>query len=193
MPKVIALILAAGRGSRFGSDKRVARLADGRSLLAASVERAQQVFSEVHVLLRNEDDPQALGLAASTRLIRCAEADQGMGHSLAAGIRALAGQDADAIAVLLGDMPWISANSLQKLCEQAAPERIVYPLHDDQRGHPVLFGRAFWPQLLNLMGDQGARELLQAHVSACHGIALADPGVLRDVDRPEALLDASVL
>lgn len=188
MPRVIALMLAAGRGRRFGSDKRVARLADGRSLLAASVERAQQVFSQVHVLLRVEDDPQALGLAADCQVIRCAEADQGMGHSLSAGIRALAGQDADAIAVLLADMPWIRTDSLQLLREQATAERIVYPLYDGQRGHPVLFGRAFWPQLLSLTGDQGARELLQAHGPACHGVALSDSGVLRDVDRPEALL-----
>ncbi|TIH09893.1 nucleotidyltransferase family protein [Pseudomonas leptonychotis] len=188
MPKVIALMLAAGRGSRFGSDKRVALMVDGRSLLAASVERAQQVFSQVHVLLRAEDDPQTLGLAADCQVIRCAEADQGMGHSLAAGIRGLAGQDAEAIAVMLGDMPWVSAHSLQQLCDQATPERIVYPLCEGRRGHPVLFGRAFWPQLLNLTGDQGARELLQAHAAVCHPIVLDDAGVLRDVDRPEALL-----
>jgi molybdenum cofactor cytidylyltransferase len=188
MPRVLALLLAAGRGRRFGSDKRLARLPDGRGLLAASAERALQVFEEVHVLLREEDDPQTLGLATDCQVIRCAEADQGMGHSLAAGIRALAGQDADAIAVLLGDMPWISANSLQQLCEQAAPERIVYPLYDGKRGHPVLFGRAFWPQLLNLSGDHGARELLHANAAACQAVVLADSGVLRDVDRPEALL-----
>jgi len=188
MSKVIALMLAAGRGRRFGSDKRVARLADGCSLLAASVERAQRVFGEVHVVLRGDDNPQALGLPAACRIIRCSDADQGMGHSLAAGMRALAEQDAEAVAVLLGDMPWIRTDSLQQLCEQATPERIVYPLYDGQRGHPVLFGRAFWPQLLSLTGDQGARELLQAHGPACHGVALSDSGVLRDVDRPEALL-----
>jgi molybdenum cofactor cytidylyltransferase len=189
MAKVIALMLAAGRGTRFGSDKRLARLPDGRSLLAASVESALQVFAEVHVLLRPGDDPQALGLPVACRIIRCHDSDQGMGHSLAAGIRAMAGQDAEAIAVLLGDMPWIRADSLQLLCSHAAAERIVYPRYDGQRGHPVLFGRAFWSQLQALNGDEGARALLQANASACHGIVLHDPGVLRDVDRPEALLE----
>ena len=187
MPKVLALMLAAGRGKRFGSDKRLARLPDGRSLLAASVEQALQVFAEVHVLLRDEDDAQALGLPAACRVIRCSEADQGMGHTLAAGIAVLLGRDAEAVAILLGDMPWISADSLQRLCSQAAAERIVYPLHDGQRGHPVLFGRSFWPQLQTLRGDQGARALLQANPGACHGIVVDDPGVLRDVDRPDAL------
>ena len=187
MPRVVALLLAAGRGRRFGSDKRLARLPDGRGLLAASAERALQVFAEVHVLLRDEDDAQALGLPAACRVIRCQDADQGMGHSLAAGVRGLAGCEADAIAVLLGDMPWVAADSLWQLCQQAAGERIIYPLYDGQRGHPVLFGRVFWPQLQALRGDEGARALLQAQAAACQGVALADPGVLLDVDRPQAL------
>jgi molybdenum cofactor cytidylyltransferase len=188
MPRVLALMLAAGRGTRFGSDKRLARLPDGRSLLAASVEQALQVFAQVHVVLRVDDDAQALGLADACRIIRCSDADQGMGHSLTAGMRALAGQDAEAIAVLLGDMPWVAADSLRQLASQAAAERIVYPLHGGQRGHPVLFGREFWPQVQGLRGDEGARALLQTNPDACHGIVVDDPGVLRDVDRPEALL-----
>jgi molybdenum cofactor cytidylyltransferase len=188
VPRVLALMLAAGQGRRFGSDKRIALLADGRSLLAASVERAQQVFGVVHVVLRAEDDPQALGLPDTCRIIRCHDADQGMGHSLAAGVGALAEQDADAIAVMLGDMPWVAAHSLQSLRRQAAAERIVYPQFDGQRGHPVLFGRVFWAHLQRLGGDEGARAVLLANPAACHGVVLDDPGVLRDVDRPEALL-----
>lgn len=188
MPKVIALMLAAGRGMRFGSDKRVARLADGRSLLAASLERAQQVFAEVHLLLRPEDNLETLGLPADCRVIRCAEAGQGMGRSLAWGIQALAGSDAEAIAVLLGDMPWIAAASLQQLCAQATAELILYPLYQGQRGHPVLFGRNYWTQLQTLQGDKGARGLLQANPMACYGIELDDPGVVQDVDLPQALL-----
>jgi molybdenum cofactor cytidylyltransferase len=188
MPKVIALLLAAGRGRRFGSDKRVARLADGRTLLAASLERAQQVFDEVYLLLRPEDDPEALGLPGDCRVIRCAEAEQGMGRSLAWGIQALAGSDAAAIAVLLGDMPWIAAASLRQLCAQADAELILYPLYQGQRGHPVLFGRAFWTALQALQGDQGARALLQTHGASCRGIQLDDPGVVQDVDLPQALL-----
>jgi len=90
--------------------------------------------------------------------------------------------------VLLGDMPWVAADSLWQLCQQAAGERIIYPLYDGQRGHPVLFGRAFWPVLQTLTGDEGARALLQANPAACQGIVVDDPGVLRDVDRPETLL-----
>ncbi|MCO6059547.1 nucleotidyltransferase family protein [Pseudomonas sp. MOB-449] len=187
MPTVPALILAAGFGTRFGSDKRRATLPDGRTLLAASLARAQAVFDEVHVVLRPEDDPVELGLPQGCNIILCAEAGQGMGHSLAAGARALAGGEGEAIAVLLGDMPWIAESSLRALVAKAAPNRIVFPVHHDERGHPVLFGRNFWPELQTLTGDEGARRVLRAHAAAWVAVGVEDPGVLRDVDSPEAL------
>jgi molybdenum cofactor cytidylyltransferase len=187
MPNVPALILAAGFGTRFGSDKRRATLPDGRTLLAASLEAAQRVFEEVHLVLRPEDDPAALGLPAGCSIIRCIDAGQGMGHSLAAGARALSASPAEAIAVLLGDMPWITESSLRAVLAKVSSGRIVFPVHHDERGHPVLFGRAFWPELQQLTGDEGARRVLRAHASAWVAVGVDDPGVLRDVDSPEAL------
>jgi molybdenum cofactor cytidylyltransferase len=187
MPQVPALILAAGFGNRFGSDKRRATLADGRTLLAASLARAQAVFDEVHLVLRPDDDPATLGLPPDCNIILCEDASQGMGHSLAAGARALAAGEGEAIAVLLGDMPWIAESSLRALIARAAPRRIVFPVHHDERGHPVLFGRYFWPELQRLTGDEGARRVLRAHASAWVAVGVDDPGVLRDVDNPEAL------
>lgn len=187
MPTVPALILAAGFGARFGSDKRRAALADGRTLLATSLEAAQRVFEEVHLVLRPEDDPAALGLPAGCSIIRCDDAGQGMGHSLAAGVRALSERPAEAMAVLLGDMPWIAEDSLRALVGKAAAGRIVFPLYQGERGHPVLFGRVFWGELQHLTGDEGARRVLRAHASAWVAVGVDDPGVLRDVDSPAAL------
>lgn len=183
----IALILAAGVASRFGSDKRRAELADGRTLLAASLEGARRVFDEVHLVLRPEDDPVALGLPEDCSIILCEDAGQGMGHSLAAGVRALSTGRADAIAVLLGDMPWIAESSLRALLARADAARIVFPVHQGERGHPVLFGRKFWAELQQLTGDEGARRVLRAHASAWVAVGVDDPGVLRDVDSPAAL------
>lgn len=187
---VLALVLAAGQGRRFGSDKRRALLADGRPLLAATLAQAQSQFVRVFVLLRDSDDAQALGVPAGVEVLRCADAEaaQGMGHSLAAAVRALQGHAGNAIAVLLGDMPWVRGETLQALAMQARTQRIVFPQVAGERGHPVLFGRAFWPQLQQLGGDSGARALLAAQPQACFAVAVDDGGVLRDVDTPAALL-----
>lgn len=185
--EVLCLVLAAGQGRRFGSDKRLARLADGTTLLAASVARAREAFAEVRVVVRAGDTPASLGLPAQQRLVHSLDASLGMGHSLAAGVAAARNSTARAIAVLLGDMPWIAADTLERLAAMATPEAIVFPLYDGQRGHPVLFGRAFWDALAQLDGDQGARRVLQAHRPAWCEVPCDDPGVLRDVDTPAAL------
>ena len=185
--KVVALVLAAGSSVRFGGDKRRATLADGRSLLVHSVERACSVFSDVRVVLREGERGADLGLPSECRIIASPDAGLGMGHSLAAGAASLIDSDAQAVAILLGDMPWIAPATFGQLISAAGASAIVLPQHDGQQGHPVLFGRDFWPALSCLMGDEGARSVVKAHPASCIRVEVQDPGVLQDVDRPEAV------
>lgn len=185
--EVVALVLAAGQSRRFDGDKRRALLPDGRCLLNASIEQALQVFAEVWVVLRPEDAPEVLGLPHGIGIIRSELAERGMGHSLASGIRALNRSSACAVAILLGDMPWIAASSLLALTAAADPQRIAVPCYAGMRGHPVVFGRHFWPQLALSQGDEGARAVIKAHTSVCDTVHVDDPAILRDVDRREDL------
>lgn len=184
---VAALILAAGQGVRFGADKRRATLPDGRSLLAHSVERALAVFDDVCVVLREGERAEDFGLPVGCRVIHSPDAALGMGHSLAAGAESLSDSKALAVAILLGDMPWITPTTLRQLADAATASTILFPVHDGQRGHPVLFGREFWQELMLLTGDEGARAVVQAHRDRCVTREVDDAGVLRDVDTPDAL------
>ncbi|WP_248920172.1 nucleotidyltransferase family protein [Pseudomonas entomophila] len=184
---VVALVLAAGQGSRFGADKRRALLADGRSLLQHSVERALAVFDEVRVVLRAGEQGEDLELPAGCRIVASPEAGHGMGHSLAAGAASLDDCAAEAVAIVLGDMPWVQAQTFRHLIEAASATAIVVPRHQGQNGHPVLFGRSYWPELAQLAGDAGARSVLQRHRQHWRVVEVSDAGVLRDVDTPAAL------
>ncbi|EGB97302.1 MULTISPECIES: nucleotidyltransferase family protein [Pseudomonas] len=188
---VVALVLAAGSSVRFGGDKRRALMADGRSLLVHSVERACAVFDEVRVVLRAGERAEALGLPSACRVISSVDCAQGMGHSLAAGAASLADCEARAVAVVLGDMPWVAPATLGLLARQAGASTIVLPWHAGRQGHPVLFGRDFWPALAQLQGDEGARSVVKAHPESCVRVHVQDVGVLQDVDRPEALSSPS--
>ena len=86
--------MAAGRSRRFGdTDKRLAVLPDGRSLLASSCALARQAFADVRVVLREADDPVALGLVdPALRLIRAPHGEAGLGASLADAFLALVQQ-----------------------------------------------------------------------------------------------------
>lgn len=197
--RVTALVLAAGCARRFGSDKRRARLADGSTLLGATLSRFLPCFPEVAVVLRPSDDPAAFEIPAGVTVIRTGEGPfedaGGMGDSLAAGAAWMVARgESDALAVALGDMAWVSGDTLSRLTAAAGDARIVRPVssatdRDGLRfGHPIIFGRRFWPALAALSGDEGARRLLKRHASACVDIAVPDEGIHADADRPETLL-----
>ena len=185
--EVVGLVLAAGRASRFGTDKRRARIPDGRTLLEASLANAAEAFNELLLVVRDGDTVTDLRLPPQVRTIYTPLAERGLGASLAAGAEALASHPAKALAVLLGDMPWIRPETCAQLIGAASASHIVQPHHDGQPGHPVLFGRAFWPALRELDGDEGARSLIRRYHAHYLQVDVVDPGILLDVDRPTDL------
>lgn len=182
-----ALLLAAGYGRRFGSDKRTADLG-GASLLGSSLALPCSMLDEVWIVVRPDDRPSELGLPEHVNVVQHADTALGMGHSLAAGVRRLSHESgADCLALFLADMPQIRRATLATLLALASPTRIVVPTCAQRRGHPVLFGRAFWAPLCELSGDQGARSVLARFADAVELVETDDPGVLLDVDLPQDL------
>jgi molybdenum cofactor cytidylyltransferase len=192
--------MAAGFSRRFGdTDKRRAPLADGNTLLGHTLRQLLPAFTasasdcRLLVVIRADDDPAALGIPPSCPTLTAANAVQGLGASIADAVRAVqqAPQWAsiDSLAILLGDMPAVQPSTLQQLLEQSGPQRIVRPHHDGRPGHPVLFGRAFWPALAALSGEAGARQVIEANRSALISVAVRDHGILLDIDTCEQLAD----
>lgn len=185
--QAIALVMAAGHSQRFGADKRRAKLADGRTLLAASVALAEQSFAETWVVLREEEAPAELGITDTLNVIHAPAEDIGLGISLATAFSRFIALEhpAPAVAVMLGDMPWLAPATCRRLAAHADPHLILRPRHGGRGGHPVLFGRDFWPRLSRLRGDQGAREVLIENPNACRFIDVDDPGIHQDIDLPQ--------
>jgi molybdenum cofactor cytidylyltransferase len=116
----------------------------------------------------------------------------GLAGSLAAGIAAVPA-DADGALVCLGDMPFVAPADIDRLIAAFSPadhRLIAVPTHAGRQGNPVLWARRYFPELLALSGDQGAKPLLSRHVDAVVEIAMPGEGVLRDFDTPESLAGA---
>jgi len=190
-----AIVLAGGFGSRFGGGKLTAPWRDGRlidgALAAAFAAPARSVTVVTGADLAVEGAARAaagrLGEAGRLSVIHAADHAEGMAATLRAGIAALS-PDSAGVFVFLGDMPRVPPAVLPRLAEAlAAGAQAAAPVFNGQRGHPVLFGRALFPGLLALTGDEGARNVLRALGPALAQIKAPDDGVLFDVDTPEQL------
>lgn len=184
---IVGILLAAGRGSRFGSDKLLHPLADGTPMAVAAAHNLRPACDRLIAVLRPGSEVLAGLLAAEDcETVICPDADAGMGHSLALGVRASAG--AAGWIVALADMPFILPSSHQSvadgLCSGAS---LAASEFDGRRGHPVGFAGQWLDQLSALTGDQGGKSILEAHRQELLLCPVADPGVLRDIDRPADL------
>jgi molybdenum cofactor cytidylyltransferase len=192
--RVVGILLAAGRGSRFGGDKLIAPLRTaalgvpaGTPLGVAAARNLVAALPDSVAVVRPGDDALSRLLAATgVRLVECASADDGMGTSLACGVAAAA--DADAWVVALADMPWIDPATIVKVADALrAGANITAPALRGRRGHPVGFSRHHHAALAALTGDLGARGVVEANTANIVQIDSDDAGILADVDRPQDL------
>ncbi|AUM71078.1 nucleotidyltransferase family protein [Pseudomonas fluorescens] len=186
------IILAAGSGSRFrqvaGPDKDKL-LADctGRDGAVRSV--IEQVLVnlpaslEKRVLVTSPERPQAIRMAQAYGCDFVELDSPGLGDSIAAGVQAC--PDLDGWLILLGDMPFILPSSIEQVRAAIREDGISVPVLAGEYGHPVGFGREFGAKLMALTGDRGAKILFAG--AQVVEVPVDDPGVVWDVDVPEAL------
>ena len=185
--RVAALVLAAGASSRMGRPKQLLDWG-GRPLVrvAAEVALAAQL-SPLLVVVGGAQAEVADALAGlPLRIVGNPDYAAGQSTSLRAGIAAL-DHDVDAVVVLLGDQPYVTAAIVEQIVAewQASGAAIVAPTYAGQRGNPVLFARAVFPDLLAIQGDQGARAVIAADRGRIRLVAFDDPRPLADIDTPE--------
>lgn len=179
---IAGILLAAGRGSRFGGDKLLFPLADGMPL---GVRAARNLLGGVDcgiAVVRPDDlELERHFEEAGLRVVRCPEAASGMGASLACGVRAM--PEADGWLIALADMPFIRADTFRAVAALLrAGAVLAAPRHMGRRGHPVGFAQDFFGGLSSLEGDRGASSLIGADITRLHCLDCDDPGILVDID-----------
>ncbi|WP_026439889.1 nucleotidyltransferase family protein [Acidocella facilis] len=182
------LVLAAGASRRMGAEnKLLLALASGQSILRTVLERAVAAQIGPVLLVTGHEAARVAGEADGlpVKCVHAAEHEEGMAASLRAGIAAVPEDCAGAV-VCLGDMPFVPSAVLRELAGAfASPLDIVQPVFEGRPGNPVLWGRAHFGAMMGLHGDQGAKRLL-AQPERLQRITVTAPGVLQDVDTPEA-------
>ena len=180
------LLLAAGRAVRFGADKRLATLPDGRSIIDATLDNIHDSGLPCLVCLGEGDEALAQHLRLrKINYQRCGRAIEGIGGTLAEGVGHV--QDWAGVLVALADMPWIASATYRAVAGQLSPDAIAVPVQAGRRGHPVGFGCSFYPELSVLGGDVGARGLLDVHAARVTEVRVPDAAIHRDIDVPADL------
>jgi len=189
--RIAAVVLAAGQSRRMA----------GTNKLLVEVAGAPIVVRVVDATLNSRADPvivvtgfEAAALAAALGdrpviLVHNTDFASGLSSSLRCGIEAVP-DSVDGVLVCLGDMPRLTAAHLDRLIDAFDADvgrAICVPVHNGQRGNPVLWARRYFGEILALRGDVGARRLLEAHADGVFRVSMDDDAVLADVDEPEDL------
>ncbi|MFO1316939.1 MAG: nucleotidyltransferase family protein [Burkholderiales bacterium] len=192
--RIAGILLAAGRGARFGGAKLLAPLpaashgvGAGTAVGAAAAAHLFSALNDVVAAVRPGDHLLQRALEATgARVVACPRADDGMGASLACAVAAVA--EADGWVIALGDMPWIAPATISAVADALRDgAEIAAPAYRGERGHPVGFARPYGPLLTALTGDEGARAIVNARKWAVRLVDVDDAGALRDVDHPADL------
>lgn len=187
---VTAVVLAAGRSSRMGRPKGL--LPTGRldetfvTRLVTTSRRAG--LTEVIVVVRADDTAmaaEAKRAAARVRVVLNPDADEGQLSSVQAAIRVVRPTSALGVLVVPVDMPLVTAETVRALTTAfiASPARIVRAVHAGRHGHPVIFPRSLFDELLCADPSLGARAVVRAHGAL--DVQVDDIGTVEDVDTPE--------
>jgi molybdenum cofactor cytidylyltransferase len=188
--QIAALVLAAGRSRRFGPGNKLLADLEGAPVLARTLAAVSAAGFKQTLVVTGQDHAALIDVLQRFRvqIVSCA-AGEGMGASIAASVAMLAA-DIDGLAIIPGDMPLVTPQTLQTLLQTFtahAGSSIVYAAdRDGTQRNPVFWPRSYVPQLAALKGDRGAKFLISDAIA----VRISDTNELLDVDDPADLVKA---
>jgi molybdenum cofactor cytidylyltransferase len=192
MMTVAGIILAAGRSARMAPRNKLLEEIGGRPVVARVAETALASAARPIVVVTGFEAQRIAEALHGLDLtcVRNPDFTAGLSTSLRAGLAALP-TDCDGALILLGNMPFVEAGDLAALIVAfTAKDRnsICVPARHGEWGNPILWGRAYFPEMMRLGGDAGAKLLLEVHRERVTEVEVVSDGIFADVDVPSDLV-----
>ncbi|MDC9813104.1 nucleotidyltransferase family protein [Rhizobium binxianense] len=192
-PRVFVILLAAGRSSRMGKAGASKLLAEfnGTALVRRSAQVALDSTADTVIVVTGHRRLEIEG-ALDGLGVECVENpiyEHGMATSLAAGVIRCSSLGADAVLVMLADMPGLTSDDLDQLIAAfsiADGEVIVRAMGDGKPGNPVILPKSLFEAVAHLEGDVGARQIIETSSLPTVSVEIGEAALL-DVDTPEAI------
>jgi len=189
--KIMGVILAAGNSTRMGKDNKLLRNVGDASLVRnTAVEMLNSDVDSCSIVLGYQSDKVAEVIKdLNINLILNPFWQEGQASSLKAALNTLDDTYSDLL-IMLGDLPGVKSRHINRVIEEHLltnnrRSKITIPSFNGKKGNPVIWGRSFFPDLLNLEGDVGGRALFNHHPAAINLLDMDDPAVVTDTDTPE--------
>jgi molybdenum cofactor cytidylyltransferase len=189
--RIAAIVLAAGRSTRMGGPNKLLAEIGAKPLVRIATEQALASRARPVIVVTGHERERVEAALADLPVAFVHNPDfaQGLATSLRAGVAAVPAE-ADGAVVCLGDMPQVDSALIDRLIAAFDPDKgalAVVPTTDGKRGNPVVWSRRFFPDLMAIEGDIGARHLIGRYGEAVVEVPVLDGAALVDVDTPEAL------
>lgn len=183
-----AIILAAGESKRMGCPKALLKLGD-RTFLEAVLHMAAQIGVEEPIVVLGANARKVFSShdLSAAKVVWTSEISAGPIGSIRRGITAL-NRAVEGVVILHVDRPHVSVGTVLALAETFATgqAQIVIPQFAGRRGHPVIFGRAVFDELLGAPATEGARSVVRADPTRVVVVPVDDPAILEDINTPES-------
>ncbi|MEZ5648875.1 MAG: molybdopterin-binding/glycosyltransferase family 2 protein [Alphaproteobacteria bacterium] len=192
-----AIVLADGKSSRMHGQNKLLEHLHGMPIIVHTLRHVLQAKVTPVVVVLGQDAADIAAVIENARLphviiVSCPYYFKGLSQSLKTALAALPSQ-LDGVVICLGDMPFVQSSDINHLIEAFNPKEghhIILPVHQGQRGNPVLLGKKFFTEIKALSGDSGARHIIANHKESLIEVEISHDGVNTDIDTSADLLKA---
>lgn len=188
--RIGGILLAAGESRRMGYPKPLLKLDDGRTFLETAVQAMLPAVDALVIVVGAYSERVEQAVPADDRItvVRNPDYARGQLSSLKVGLAATA-DTAGAVIVQLADHPLVKPSTFRAVIEEYehSAKPIVIARYNGRRGHPVVFAKTVFAELMNAPEDAGARVVVNADPSRVAYVDVEDSGVVMDLDTPSDL------
>jgi len=186
---IVAVVLSAGESSRMGRPKALLPIG-GQTFIERIVAALKQAkLGKIIVILgHNASELQAKISQLPVEILINTDYKLGQLSSLQLAVQRLQSEiDCDGMLVHLVDHPYLVPSLIEEMIRRFYDTKkpIIVPKFHGKRGHPVIFSRDLFAELLNAPMDQGAKAVVNAHRAETLEIETEEEGIAVDIDTPE--------